>query len=217
MARDPRAMAHICKACRRRRCDRAPWSRLRSPSPAGRRVHCSGSRPRPRPCRPPRGRPCSARIPTGSSRPRNVPSPLLQIEVVGCRIVGHQQVRLSVVVHIRKNRGHPVVRALVGNAGLFAHLGECPVAVVVKQVVRFAQQVLADRTSPDRHETAQSAKPTAVAFRVRQVDDSSHNARSRKQTDPAGHRRRSRPTPPPLTSCPVSRRPFRATSVNVPS
>ena len=68
------------------------------------------------------------------------PVAFVHIEIVGRGVIGHQQVRLAVAIHIHKQSAESVVSVGIVDAQLFAHIGKGPVSVVMKQMVVFALQ-----------------------------------------------------------------------------
>jgi hypothetical protein len=78
-----------------------------------------------------------ARIVTGVLKS---PVALVDIEIVRRRVVGHQQIRLAVVVDVHKDRGKSVVFTGVADAGLQADVGKCSVGVLVEEMIGLALQ-----------------------------------------------------------------------------
>jgi hypothetical protein len=62
------------------------------------------------------------------------------VDVVGPRVVGHQQVELPVVVHVEPRDAEAVEASLVGDAGPGRDVGERAVVVVVEQVIERGRQ-----------------------------------------------------------------------------
>ena len=80
---------------------------------------------------PERARP-SALYATSASKPHLFKSTAaIQIEKVRHRVIGDEEVHIAVVVDVSSD-GPPCLAELRGNAGLFADIGECAVAVVMK-------------------------------------------------------------------------------------
>ncbi len=65
---------------------------------------------------------------------------LVDVEIVGCGVVGHKQVQLAIVIDVGEHRAQPVIAGLVGHSGLHAYVGEGAVAVVVEEMIAFAGQ-----------------------------------------------------------------------------
>src|SRR5579859_4366532 len=69
------------------------------------------------------------------------------IEVVGCGIIGDDEVEPAVVVEVRENRSEAVAAFAVGDAGFETHVGKGAVAIVVEEVIGFADET--DGTAED--------------------------------------------------------------------
>src|ERR1700722_18523726 len=63
--------------------------------------------------------------------------PLVQVQEVGGRIVGHDQVGFRVIVYVREDGCQPVESAGILHTRLFADVSEGAVSVVVKQMIWF--------------------------------------------------------------------------------
>ena len=67
---------------------------------------------------------------------------LINVEVVGLGVVGHQQIDFAVVIYIHKDRSESVVGVLVGDAGFLANVCKGSVAIVVEEMIRLALQTV---------------------------------------------------------------------------
>ena len=76
------------------------------------------------------------------------------IEVVGCGIVGDDEVEPAVVVEVGENGSEAVAAFAVGEAGFETHVGKRAVAIVVEEMVAFADQ---------SHGTAKNRDATVLA------------------------------------------------------
>src|SRR6202023_2019245 len=65
---------------------------------------------------------------------------LIAVQIFRHGIVGDQQIKPTVVVHVNKDRRQTVVTPGVGNAGLYTNVGKGSIAVVVKQMIALARQ-----------------------------------------------------------------------------
>src|SRR2546425_3588440 len=65
---------------------------------------------------------------------------LSAVKILRHGIVGHQQIKPTVVVHVNKDRRQAVVTPGVGDTGLHTNVGKGSIAVVVKQMVALARQ-----------------------------------------------------------------------------
>src|SRR5712664_1958839 len=85
---------------------------------------------------------------------------LIQEKIVRHGVVGHDEIELSVVVHVGEGYAETVVALFIGNPGLLADLRECAVAVVVKKMI-----VLARKTAWAAHHRLASILAEAVLRR----------------------------------------------------
>ena len=91
---------------------------------------------------------------------------LVDVEIVGLGVVGHQQVGLAVVVHVDKDGGEAVVSAGIGDAGFHADVGKGAVAVVVEEVVGLALQSARAAHHGNAVQLAEGESDAAVVGRV---------------------------------------------------
>ena len=64
----------------------------------------------------------------------------IAVKVVGSGVIGNDQVDPTVVVHVGENGCKAIAAFAIGYSGVEANIGEREVAVVVEEMVSFAQQ-----------------------------------------------------------------------------
>src|SRR5207248_4012399 len=62
------------------------------------------------------------------------------VQIPGNGVVGHGQIKPAVVILIHQYRGQAVIMLRVGDASFSTDIGECAIAIVVKQMIAFPRQ-----------------------------------------------------------------------------